>query len=172
MSETPEAPDLDAPILFEVAADPEPQPAELADSFQFQLSKKLRDGTIEGDNHIYNCVRPKAAWWIKMMRATKNGSIEIDKMTFGEQAAMVEHFMKVLPKPDRERLEERFEDEDSSWDYDMLIPVIKAAQERWFGRPTGRLAAPSRTRSTTGSSSTAKPRSAAQTRARSRKTGS
>lgn len=172
-STTPEAPDVEptqAPMQFQVDADPTEQSTALVDSFPFQLSKKKIDGTIEDDvSYVYTCVRPKAGWWIKMMRATQNGAADLDKMTFGEQVALVEHFMQVLPPADRERLRDKFEDEDSSWDYDMLVPVVKAAQERWFGRPTGRSAVPSRTRPTTGKSSTAKPRSAAQTRARSPK---
>lgn len=170
-STTPEAPDVDVtPVHFEVDETPNPADVSLADSFLFQLTKNNADGTSESDDYVYTCIRPKGGWWVKMMRATNNGAAELDKLTFGEQVALVEHFMKVLPKGDRERLQDRFEDEDSTWDYDMLVPVVKAAQERWFARPTGRSAGSSPTRPTTGRSTTAKPRSAAQTRARSRKT--
>jgi hypothetical protein len=160
------------PVSFEVEEDTAEQAAQLADAFPFTLTKRCADGRVESDDYVYTCLRPKGGWWVKMMRVTQNGAAELDKLTLAEQVVVVEHFMQIMPRADRLRLQDKFEDSDSSWDYDMLVPVIKAAKERWFGFPTGPSAAPSRTSPSTGKSSTAKPRSAAQTRARSRKTGS
>lgn len=145
---------------------------EVDDShFLFRLSMNRRDGSVLTEPRVMMCRRPKGGWWIKMMRATGNGAADVDKMPLMEQIALAEHFTQIIAPDDRTYLIAKFEDADSPWDYDALVPVIKAAQERWFARPTGRSAGSSRTRSTGGSGSTARARSGAQTRARSRKTG-
>lgn len=170
MTDAPTEIQVDA---LDLVADAQAPDVELDDGhFLFTLSRRRPGGAVDKDPRVLTCRRPKGGWWIKMMRQTGNGAADLDTLSLIEQVAIAEHFTQILPPEDRAYLVGKFENADDDWDYDMLIPVIKAAQERWFATPTGKSAGSSPTPRRTGSGSTGRSRSAAQTRARSPKTGS
>lgn len=106
------------------------------------------------DPQILYSRRPKYAI---IMRLSKLADSKDPAVRF----SMVDEFMvAALDKDSREYLQERFEDPDDEWDYEVLTPVIEQLGARWFPKvPPGRSGGSGRTQNRSGRRSTVRARS-------------
>lgn len=146
MTDTTTDTDLDdtgvAPIHFDLP-EPEPEP---------QDSDRIVPFTLGDDTYVFTARRPKAAVLVPLVRRA-----ESEDET--QMALLCEDFIDAVLVPEsRTYLRKRLQDPDSTWDYDVLVPVIEALTAQWFQRPTRRSSGSARRPSSRGKRSTAKRR--------------